>query len=422
MINSKNLSHIDGGAIKAGTACLTVVENGQSRTFPVLSKDMLKVVDGKVYSDVVEDSIMPRTPCAIVTQGDRSIMLPLFWFSFFNKTVQHDTLWVWGSGVGKRTPTKVNDKAWKSVALGGYSVADSLAIDSEGVLYGLNSSGGVYALDDVVNQHTWVCADETMAGNFACINSSGVLYEFSSGNGLGIVEEASSHMLSQVAAGYDFYLAIDTDGYLWAWGNNHYGQLGLGADSGTHQPTPTKVGNKRWSQVVTSGFNCCGIDTDGYLHVWGGCAPGFGPQNVNIYAPLQLNDRRWVQVSISNLNPAGSTLISYMMAIDEYGYLWACGENIAGQFGIPDFHGGWQGELLMVGDKKWSQVAAGSGTRPCTIAIDEDGYLWGCGANDSYLLGDNGYVTGAVDEFQQIGSAKFKKVFASQSHAAAISI
>ncbi len=36
----------------------------------------------------------------------------------------------------------------------------------------------------------------------------------------------------QVSAGYDFSLALASDGTVWAWGDNRYGQLGRMADTG----------------------------------------------------------------------------------------------------------------------------------------------------------------------------------------------
>ncbi|CAK0746863.1 hypothetical protein CCP4SC76_1780002 [Gammaproteobacteria bacterium] len=59
-------------------------------------------------------------------------------------------------------------------------------------------------------------------------------------------------VLSEVkalAAGWSHSLAIKTDGSLWVWGDNTYGQLGLGAADETPHPTPHRVEN--FSQVVT---------------------------------------------------------------------------------------------------------------------------------------------------------------------------
>ena len=64
-------------------------------------------------------------------------------------------------------------------------------------------------------------------------------------------------------------VAVKTDGTLWAWGYNAYGQLGLGdlgrplrADAGRHrQPT---------GSAVAAGLRFSfGLKTDGSLWAWG---------------------------------------------------------------------------------------------------------------------------------------------------------
>lgn len=66
---------------------------------------------------------------------------------------------------------------------------------------------------------------------------------------------------------YNSY-AIASDGALYAWGQNAYGQLGLvsvGTYSGIY--TPTKVDDAKWAVVKGRSTTIVGIHTDGTL--WG---------------------------------------------------------------------------------------------------------------------------------------------------------
>ena len=51
-----------------------------------------------------------------------------------------------------------------------------------------------------------------------------------------------------VAGGWQHSLAIDSDGYLYSFGYNDYGQLGLGDT--TNRTSPTKVGTSTWKAVA----------------------------------------------------------------------------------------------------------------------------------------------------------------------------
>jgi len=73
---------------------------------------------------------------------------------------------------------------------------------------------------------------------------------------------------SKVSAGHFGSLAVKTDGTLWAWGNNGYGQLGLGDI--THRSSPVQVGAlTTWSSISAGYLGSAAIKTDGTLWAWG---------------------------------------------------------------------------------------------------------------------------------------------------------
>jgi len=75
------------------------------------------------------------------------------------------------------------------------------------------------------------------------------------------------HHLARRHPGYAFTCATRTDGTLWCWGDNGYGQLGTGT---TYQTAPVQVGSTTtWSKVGAGDFTACASRTDGSLWCWG---------------------------------------------------------------------------------------------------------------------------------------------------------
>jgi alpha-tubulin suppressor-like RCC1 family protein len=65
-------------------------------------------------------------------------------------------------------------------------------------------------------------------------------------------------------------MAIKTDGTMWSWGRNNYGQLGLGDT--TNRSSPVQVGaSSNWLNIAagTYGNHAVAIKTDGTLWTWG---------------------------------------------------------------------------------------------------------------------------------------------------------
>ena len=61
------------------------------------------------------------------------------------------------------------------------------------------------------------------------------------------------------------YLAIDSEGNLWAWGLNKGGQLGDGTTTNKTSPIQIKKGTK-FIQVSTGAYHSLAIDSEGKLY------------------------------------------------------------------------------------------------------------------------------------------------------------
>jgi hypothetical protein len=116
--------------------------------------------------------------------------------------------------------------------------------------------------------------------------------------------DPDSHWIA-VAAGGLYTLALKSDGSLWAWGRNPTGELGLGADfEGTR--TPTRIGaDTNWA-AISAGYNrSVALKSDGSLWHWGGYL--FAPTRVGI-------ENDWAQVSAR---------YDYWLALKLDGSMWA---------------------------------------------------------------------------------------------------
>ncbi|MBK9631968.1 MAG: hypothetical protein IPO62_13040 [Saprospiraceae bacterium] len=76
-----------------------------------------------------------------------------------------------------------------------------------------------------------------------------------------------------ISRGNNHVLGIATDGSLWAWGQNGYGQLGDG--SFLDIKDPIKIGNSNdWQIVLANQESSYAINKNGSLWSWGGMIEG----------------------------------------------------------------------------------------------------------------------------------------------------
>jgi len=192
----------------------------------------------------------------------------------------------------------------------------------------------------------------------------------------------SDNNWKSVSAGYFGTLAIKTDGSLWGWGNNENYILGLG-DIGNPIYTPTRVGtDNNWKSVVTGYYNTLAIKTDGSLWGWGNnqyeqlVQGDTTPRDT----PVRIGtDNNWASVSVCD----GQSFVGVMLAIKTDGSLWVWGNNQSGTLGFNDYVN--RSTPTRVGsDNDWASVSAGWGH---SVAIKTNGQLWAWGENHNGQLG-----------------------------------
>jgi alpha-tubulin suppressor-like RCC1 family protein len=73
---------------------------------------------------------------------------------------------------------------------------------------------------------------------------------------------------TKIANGFYHSAAIKSDGTLWTWGQNTYGQLGDGTT--VSKSSPVKVGfDANWIDVACGAFYTVGIKSNGEMWAWG---------------------------------------------------------------------------------------------------------------------------------------------------------
>lgn len=114
----------------------------------------------------------------------------------------------------------------------------------------------------------------------------------------------------QVSAGSQFAAAVKTDGTLWAWGLNNYGQLGDNTRDSKSSPVQIAGGGSNWKQAAT-GYRVAGaIKTDGTLWMWGIASQGgLGTNNATSRSsPVQTinGGTNWKQLAVAQYRAAAT--------------------------------------------------------------------------------------------------------------------
>lgn len=229
------------------------------------------------------------------------------------------------SGAGVYLPVKVvmtgalAGKNIVSVAVGG---KHSLALASDGTVYawGLNQQG---QLGDVISYESHVPVAVNVTPGSSAL--AGVT-------------------ITAIAAGGAHSVALGSDGRVYTWGDNTYGQLGTGTEGGVRL-TPVAVNvsslsalaGKTVIAISAGGAHTMALASDGTVCTWGINQSGQLGNNstLNQALPVAVN----VTSGISALNGKTVTAISagadYSLTLASNGKVYAWGRNGEGQLGNP---------------------------------------------------------------------------------------
>jgi hypothetical protein len=174
------------------------------------------------------------------------------------------------------------------------------------------------------------------------------------------------------------FLSIKTDKTLWSWGLNNVGQLGTG--NVTSYSSPKQVGALTNWQTIGGGYaHVLAIKTDGTLWAWGYNNYGqLGNGNrTNYSSPIQIGAlTNWLQVS---------GCYRHSLAVKTDGTLWAWGQNSSGQLGLGNTTN--YSSPKQVGSLTYWLFAVASNYTGSSLVIKNDGTLWSWGYNGFGQLG-----------------------------------
>jgi len=174
------------------------------------------------------------------------------------------------------------------------------------------------------------------------------------------------------------YSAIKSDGSVWVWGNNQYGQLGDGTR--INKTSPSLASGLYGFISISSGVDhSLGLKADGTVWAWGDNLNGGNLADDTITQssiPVQIRQLSSV-VAIS----AG---LAQSFALKDDGTVWAWGNNQYGQLG----DGTKNKANYPVKVANIDSVVAISNTYTHTLALKSDGTVWAWGNNQNGELGD----------------------------------
>jgi alpha-tubulin suppressor-like RCC1 family protein len=178
-----------------------------------------------------------------------------------------------------------------------------------------------------------------------------------------------------LASGAFHCLAVSDSGRLYTWGDNHAGQLGLGSTNAVNQPTPVEFpsGVSSWLAIAGGGTHSLAVADTTLLYTWGGNGwgqVGVPPIGANVLMPTRVGSGRWQTVAAGRF---------FSLALDWLGHL--------AYWGRTDAFNRIEGPLL-TGPSIWTRIVAGG---EHYLAIKNDGTLYGGGSNEQ---GQGGFGDG----------------------------
>jgi uncharacterized repeat protein (TIGR02543 family) len=188
----------------------------------------------------------------------------------------------------------------------------------------------------------------------------------------------------QISAGAYFSLALKSNGTIWAWGANYYGQIGTGSDADEYVAIPTQVAtssNDTFKSISAGTDHTLALRTDGTLWAWGGNTEG----QLGINSRVAHNVPQLVGNSAIFEIVAAGDLFSLAKKSD--GTVWAWGLNDYSQLGSGTF--GRSISPVQVNDNgQLNSVISLSVGRNHSLALRSDSTVWGWGNNHGGRVGD----------------------------------
>jgi alpha-tubulin suppressor-like RCC1 family protein len=346
-------------------------------------------------------------------------------------TKTNGTIWAWGFNqfgqlglsdlTNRLSPVQIGSLSNWAIFAG--SSLGSFAINSENVLYVMgqgmnlcqNTTNTTHYTPTRVGWGDYTDWDKVSTGTLHTIalRSNGDMWAWGSNSfgqlgtsatnsdGFSPIQVGGSGVWKQIAVGTYHSVAVQSDGTLWSWGGNSNGQLGV-SDS-THRYSPVQVGTlSDWSKVGAGEIHTVATKTNGTLWSWGSNTFGaLGTSNLtSYYSPTQIGIlNEWNDIDVGRYSN---------LATKTNGTLWSWGYNVHGQLGLSDTAS--RSSPVQVGTlSNWSKISCGWYT---SFGITNDDTMWGWGAISFSQLGVTKYTNNSFPV--KISNTQVKNLHSSQ--------
>jgi alpha-tubulin suppressor-like RCC1 family protein len=300
--------------------------------------------------------------------------------NYFSLVIRDDNT-VWGMGHNIYHMLGIEDTTDQTIAVQS-GMTDAIAV-SAGQYHSmaLKSNGTVW---------TWGYNDQGQLGRTISGSSTHVPGQVSGG------WEDEGQKIIAIAAGYNHSAALDSSGQVWTWGRNNEGQLGNGEDT-TNRQTPGKVVGENGSGVLSdiivlsSGrFHLLALDSKGFVWAWG----------INDYQQLGSNATGYptvkyelAPVKVDGLDEQDGHCVVKVaagqhssVAMKSDGSVWTWGRNNRGQLGINESSTSYTTDIpervvCSATDDYLENIYLISAQRNHAVVVDYDGNVWAWGEN-----------------------------------------
>lgn len=253
----------------------------------------------------------------------------------------------------------------------GFNGEHSFSINADDVIYAWgNNDCGQLGINSTENSNVPVA-----------VNMKGVL---------------SDKTIISISAGYKFTLALASDGTVYSWGRNNQGQLGNNSNINSSIPVAVDMtgvlSGKTIIEIAAGVEHSFALASDGTIYSWGYNYFGeLGNNNpgVNTNIPIAVDMSGVLSGKTINKIDAGC---GFSVALASDGAIYCWGRNHSGQLGNHTMHIMDSSPVPVAVDmsgvlsgKTITQISAGSRT---TLVLTSDGMIYGWGDNDFGQLGN----------------------------------
>jgi alpha-tubulin suppressor-like RCC1 family protein len=223
----------------------------------------------------------------------------------------------------------------------------------------------------------------------------------------------------QVSAGTDVSVALRSDGTVWTWGGNTGGELGAGTTATAAYPRPVQVtGLTGVTQISAGGNFVLALRSDGTVWAWG--ANDYGElgdgTTFDSSVPVQVTGLSRVTAIAAGADDSMAVATKGYVNMLSAVYEW--GDNEQGQIGdgtyrerpVPV-------QVNGIGAQHVSGIAAGLNF---SLVVGTDGSVWDWGVNQIGQLGDGGTANAIVPVEAQGAGSGITQVAAGDYHVLAL--